>query len=186
MSLHRLRALLDAYGAAPDRWPMEERAAALALLAKSPEAQRLRAASAQLDVLLDQAPTPHASAALIDRILTAAHAPGTVAPAIRIAPASPISQRMRRAIAAAVPLAAAAALVLWLWTKPFPHPEDANLTVAELESYEVPTDALLDLPIPRALDRIPTFGCTGGGLGCLDAGVPSDQSQSALDLEKYT
>ena len=36
MSLERLRALLDAYGANPDRWPPEERMAALALLEQSP------------------------------------------------------------------------------------------------------------------------------------------------------
>jgi len=43
MTLQRLQQLLDAYGANPERWPLEERAAALALLEHSTEAQAQRA-----------------------------------------------------------------------------------------------------------------------------------------------
>src|SRR6266702_3414702 len=60
MTLQRLQQLLDAYGADPERWPAEERLAALALLAHSPEAQTQREQVA------------HPSAELAARILAAA------------------------------------------------------------------------------------------------------------------
>ena len=53
LSLERAAALLDAYGALPDRWPEAEREAMLALLAKSPELRAQRDAAAGLDSLLD-------------------------------------------------------------------------------------------------------------------------------------
>jgi hypothetical protein len=69
MSLERLRRLLEAYGAAPARWPVAEREAALALLAASPEAQAAAAEAVRLDVVLDRAPEPAPSAALFGRVL---------------------------------------------------------------------------------------------------------------------
>src|SRR5204863_9489828 len=39
MTIDRLRTMLDAYGAAPARWPEAEREAALTLIAQSPEAR---------------------------------------------------------------------------------------------------------------------------------------------------
>lgn len=53
LSLERAIALLDAYGALPDRWPEAEREAMLALLAKSPELRAQRDTVASLDSLLD-------------------------------------------------------------------------------------------------------------------------------------
>ena len=53
LSLERAAALLDAYGALPDRWPEAEREALLALLEKSPELRAQRDAAAGLDSLLD-------------------------------------------------------------------------------------------------------------------------------------
>lgn len=53
LSLERAAALLDAYGALPDRWPEAEREAMLALLAKSPELRAQRDAAAGLDSFLD-------------------------------------------------------------------------------------------------------------------------------------
>ena len=53
LSLERAVALLDAYGALPERWPEAEREAMLALLAKSPELRAQRDAAAGLDSLLD-------------------------------------------------------------------------------------------------------------------------------------
>lgn len=186
MSLERLRALLDAYGANPDRWPPQERAAALALLEQSPEAQRWRDASARIDALLDHAPGFEVSATLIDRILAAAPTP---APSANRTP-PPYRHTTRRVwawriIAAAAPLAAAAVLVLWVLNKPSQTPERANVTLAEIETFDVPTDALLDLPSVQALDRVPTFGCAGGGLGCVDTGEADNRSQSALDVETF-
>ncbi|HYE00512.1 MAG TPA: hypothetical protein VEH84_14095, partial [Alphaproteobacteria bacterium] len=75
MDAARLRALLDAYGARPERWPPAERAAALALLAASAEARAARAEAAALDALLDLAAAPAPSAALVGRILGDAAAP---------------------------------------------------------------------------------------------------------------
>ena len=48
MTLYRLRQLLDAYGATPERWPTEERVAAQILLAGSTEARAQRDESARL------------------------------------------------------------------------------------------------------------------------------------------
>jgi len=53
LSLERAIALLDAYGALPERWPEAEREAMLALLAESPELRTHRDAAANLDSLLD-------------------------------------------------------------------------------------------------------------------------------------
>lgn len=53
LSLERAVALLDAYGALPDRWPEAEREALLALLAKSPELRAQRDTVASFDSLLD-------------------------------------------------------------------------------------------------------------------------------------
>ncbi len=186
MSLERFRVLLGAYGANPDRWPPEERAAALALLEQSPQAQRWRDASASLDALLDHAPGFEVSATLIDRILAAVPTP---APSANRTP-PPYRHNTRRVrtwqtIAAAVPLAAAAVLVLWALTNPSQAPDRASVTLAEIETFDVPTDALLDVPSVKALDRVPTFGCAGGGLGCVDMGETDDGSQSALDLETF-
>ena len=183
MSLARFRALLDAYGADPDRWPAEERDAAHALLAQSPEAQRWRDASAQLDAILDRAPAPTASPELIERILATASPhvprPASSRTSRRAAPRS----RAWRYVGAALPLAAAAALVVWLLAEPSRTPERTHVTIAELGTYAAPTDALLDTPSVDALDSVPAFGCTGSGLGCLDPELLNNQS--ALDSERY-
>lgn len=186
MSLERLRALLDAYGANPDRWPPEERATAIALLEQSPQAQRWRDASARVDALLDHAPEVEVSATLINRILVATPTPALSANRTP-PPYRDLTRRVRawRTLAAAVPLAAAAAVVLWVFIRPSPTPERANVTLAEIETFDVPTDALLDVPSVQALDRVPTFGCAGGGLGCVDIGEPDNPSRSALDLETF-
>ncbi len=74
-ALARLEALLGAYGAARERWPAERRAAAEALLARSPAAQTLYAAAARLDGLLDAARVEPAPAHLVGRVLAAAPEP---------------------------------------------------------------------------------------------------------------
>ena len=194
MSLERLRALLDAYGANPDRWPPEEREAGRALLAQSPEARRRRDASAQLDAILDLAPTPEASPTLIESIVAAVPQRGGAEIATtglhprRLASSRTsrgATQRSRawRYVGAALPLAAAAALVLWLLAGPSRNPERTNVTIAELGTYNAPTDVLLTAPGVDALDNVPSFGCTGSGLGCLDRAPLSNQS--ALDLKRY-
>jgi hypothetical protein len=201
MTLGRLGELLDAYGADPERWPPAEREAALALLAQSAQARRRREASARLDAVLNLAPAHTVSPTLLDRVLAAVPRPASAEsataagseaaarpPALHLAspPAGRrASRRLRvwRYVGAALPLAAAAALVLWLLREPAPTAERARVTMAELGTYDVPTDVLLTTPSLEALDSVPSFGCTGSGLGCLDA----DQlnKQSALDWETY-
>ncbi|MDE1173891.1 MAG: hypothetical protein PW790_09500 [Parvibaculaceae bacterium] len=71
MTMERLEALLDAYGASPARWPGAERPAAEDLVARSQEA-RLRVDEARhLDLLLAEAPLEAPSAALTARLLAA-------------------------------------------------------------------------------------------------------------------
>ena len=56
ITLTRLAEILDAYGADPESWPLEDRMAALELLAQSAEARALAHAASNLDALLDAAP----------------------------------------------------------------------------------------------------------------------------------
>jgi len=72
MPIDRFAAILDAYGAEPPRWPTAERAAAQSLLAVSPEAQALHASAARLDRLLTASVAPAPSAAVRAAILQAA------------------------------------------------------------------------------------------------------------------
>lgn len=64
MDLQRLSELLDAYGANPERWPVTERDAALALLASSGEARTQQRMAAMLDAELDLHPVTPPSTAL--------------------------------------------------------------------------------------------------------------------------
>ncbi len=68
VTVSRLKALLDAYGAAPECWPEEERAAATALIETSSEARILVKEADALDSLLDKIPEPEVSAALTSRV----------------------------------------------------------------------------------------------------------------------
>lgn len=68
MSLERLRAILDAYGAAPERWPATERTAAVLLLDSSEEARRVHAQAMRLDIVLDHANAPPPPPELADRL----------------------------------------------------------------------------------------------------------------------
>src|SRR5260221_3806375 len=94
MTLARLRALLDAYGARVERWPDDERESALALLAASVDAQAECAAAARIDALLDTIPAPQPSDDLIRRALAGA----------------PAARPLRRSIARRGPIAIAAGL----------------------------------------------------------------------------
>lgn len=71
MTRERLAQILSAYGARPEHWPQEERAAALALLAQSEEAQRHAREQDGLDRLLDRFAVPHPHSASIGRALAA-------------------------------------------------------------------------------------------------------------------
>jgi hypothetical protein len=152
ITLVRFAQLLDAYGAEPARWPAEEREAALALLARSPEARRQRDEAARLDALLDRGAAepgsmPTASPARFERVVAAAGASQTGSGARKSStrvqsevragdggrtrdvarrrandPAAPRRISSWRAVAAAVPLAAVAALGIWLARTGGPDP----------------------------------------------------------------
>ncbi|MCH8183119.1 MAG: hypothetical protein IID55_08045 [Proteobacteria bacterium] len=68
MPLGRFASLLDAYGAAPERWPEVDRAAAAALLADSEDARTLRREAAPLDDALDLVEAPAPSPELARRV----------------------------------------------------------------------------------------------------------------------
>lgn len=67
MEIKRFRALIESYGAAPERWPEGEQEAALALLEKS-DAQALLRDAAPLDSALDLVEAPEPSEALSMRV----------------------------------------------------------------------------------------------------------------------
>ena len=66
MNLQRFRELVGSYGAAPDRWPEEERQAALDLAGTSSEAEFLMRQEAELDSFLDGFDLPEAVALEIE------------------------------------------------------------------------------------------------------------------------
>lgn len=72
MTIERLKALAEAYGADLRRWPASERPFAESLVATDPAARAALDEAAALDVLLDASPRPTPSAALAARILAAA------------------------------------------------------------------------------------------------------------------
>ncbi len=118
MTLDRLREVVGAYGAAAHRWPVADRAAALALVAESVEAQALLDDALKLDLMLDAAPTAEpASDLLVSRIMAAR--PRSV-PASHAAVVAPTSRRGLRAFlqdiwpygSAAVPAGALAASIM--------------------------------------------------------------------------
>jgi ferric-dicitrate binding protein FerR (iron transport regulator) len=71
----RFRALIDAYGGDPRRWPDAERAAALAFAAAHPASKALLEAAQSLDAALDLGDRPAPSDLLARRILAAAPRP---------------------------------------------------------------------------------------------------------------
>ena len=77
MTIERLKALTEAYGADQRRWPEAEREAAKATIAN--EAAGVRALlfhADQTDAALDLSPRPMVSTALRDRVLASALAAG--------------------------------------------------------------------------------------------------------------
>ena len=152
----RLWEVLEAYGASPDRWPEDERAALLALVDESSEARARLDAAARLDALLDAAseippPTDEAVARILDA-----------------APRGAARKRSLRWLAA-LPVAAAAALALWVARVPEPAPrETLQIAMADLGVYETPTDVFLSIDGVDPLARVPGYGCDEDALRCLD------------------
>jgi hypothetical protein len=177
MTLQRLSDLLAAYGGRVECWPEAERDAARALLERSAAAQAEYEAARRLDAALDAAPAFAPSADLETRILAAAPSVRAGRPAAPVADGSRtrrgISRGTRRGVGrwVAATALAAAAVTLWLRVpEPEPHrPAAAALTIAELGSYEMPSDVLLGSLDDDLATTVPTLGCDESGLGCLDA-----------------
>ena len=72
MTIERLKALAEAYGADLRRWPASERPFAESLATADPAARAVLAEAATLDALLDASPRPAPSAAVAARVLAAA------------------------------------------------------------------------------------------------------------------
>jgi anti-sigma factor RsiW len=69
MTEERLRALVDAYGGDPQRWPPGEREAALGVLQSSSQARAAVAQARELDAKLGEASAVPVPAALTNRLL---------------------------------------------------------------------------------------------------------------------
>jgi len=184
----RFAVLLDAYGADPERWPEGERAAALALLRREPEAQALRARAARLDALLAVAAASQPSPALVARILAAAPAPAGATRRPLAFLRRPQAARAWRYAAAAVPVAAAAALTLWLVQTPTPNTQFSALALAQLGEYETPGDELLGIDDVDLVNADPWSDCPDAVLGCPDTELAEDDplSGSAQGMGTYS
>jgi hypothetical protein len=152
LTMERLQCLLDAYGAAPERWPDAEREAAARLIARSDAARARWEEAADVDRLLDTLPVDPPSPALTARVLAAA-------PRRR-------PRVWRRVVAVAVPLAAAAAVLLWLVQTHELARQVAKAPSVVVGEYTSPTDVLLE---PYGLEMyatVPSIGCADSVLGC--------------------
>ena len=203
MTLQRLQELFDAYGANPTHWPVEEHAAAVALLVRSAEARTLQKKEAQLDRLLDLSPSVHSSAELRQRVL--AHAPlqGTekITPKKRPVfsllrseqrtwrqgterPGSPRVIHQRRVWSA---LVAALLVIAAVWSaRPLRTiPQTPILDPATLGGYETPTDVLLEPAGFDLFSAMPSIGCEDSDRACPQLDAPQDtQSQSDVQGRK--
>jgi len=152
LAMERLQRLLDAYGAAPERWPDAEREATQRLIMQSEAARARWEEAADVDRLLDGLPADSPSPSLTARILAAA-------PCRR-------PRAWRRAVAAAVPLAAAAAAIFWLVKARAPAPQMAKAPSVAVGEYASPTDVLLESFGLEMYATVPSIGCADSVLGC--------------------
>ena len=174
MTLDRLGALLDAYGARPERWPDGERDAARARVAGARDVRARRDAAAALDAVLDRAPAVAPSAALAGRILAGAPHPRVVS----------LPRRRRMPVVAALGLAAAASLAVWLVRRADAPRALDPAALAQLDDYETPTDALLAAIDLDGDDTLPVFGCDDPEVDCDDADAPPGRPSAAQPLAR--
>lgn len=77
MNAERFKALADAYGADPRRWPEAERETAAALMRADPSgAERMLFEARQIDLALDASPRPHVTHAMRERVIAMAASAG--------------------------------------------------------------------------------------------------------------
>lgn len=118
ISLERLKAILEAYGADSARWPVAEREAALALVRDEPNARALLGQAQALDQALSALNRPEpAVSAFLKRLATIPHAKAT-ATAVRARPAwagtFAAALGIRTLVPQGVALAAAGMIGVWL------------------------------------------------------------------------
>lgn len=204
MTVQRLQQVFDAYGANLERWPSEERAAALVLLAQSVEARAQQEEAARLDSLLNLAPVAYPSAELVTRLLAAAPIEETQAENPRNRSVRLLRSGRRHQSSATqrtgnrdgphrmrvwLSLAVAASLAVALWgvrTLTPLHQELPPDVIANLGVYDTPTDVLLQPPGFDILNTLPSVGCMDSELGCLKLNVSSGvESRSPAIERKY-
>ena len=171
MTLDRLSTLLDCYGAAPERWPADERQSALALLETSAEARALRATAASLDGALSVMQPPPASERAMERVR------GMVRPTPR-APESRWGSWIAGLLPSSLPQAAALASVALL-----AFVLGANLPDMDAATPARPEAAGLD-PVAAPADTQSTEDTDTGTIGDLAIvdGVPDLAENGTLEL----
>lgn len=183
MTEERLETVLDSYGAAPERWPAEDRAAALALLARSDAARRRWVEAAGLDAIMQPAAAPQPSAALAERIkaLPVERAAPRRRPwglATLLMPLAPL----RMPVAGAFAGVAVAFLAGLAVPSPFGGVAPAPATLALVspqEERDLPETAVSELAVVDAIsDEDASAAQTGG-----DAVEDEDLDLALLDLE---
>lgn len=118
LSLERFAVLLEAYGAAPHRWPEAERVAALRLLDTDTLAQQQWQQAQALDALLDALPAPQAPAANAVNAVLARLPPAPTSPTTNWAKALWLDLTGWRLAAPTFVLALVAGLATGLWLQP--------------------------------------------------------------------
>ena len=162
VTLDRLRALLDAYGAAPERWPEPERDAARRLCAESTAAAAMLRQAAELDRLLDAASIQPPSPALERLVVSGAPRPR--------------SSVRRRVLVVTLPVAIAASIAIWLTGHDPAHRTDEPISLA-VGDYSSPTDVLLGAYGTDVSRTLPSIGCAESTLGCPEL-EPTTKTQS--------
>ena len=128
----RFQALLEAYGAQPERWPEHERNAAIELLNSSESARVLAREQHELDAWLSVPSTPKISAKLMLRLNAIPEKQGKLLLARRL--------RIRALWVPALGWAAAAAVGIWLGARSATadryvvKSDDAAETAAQIEN----------------------------------------------------
>jgi hypothetical protein len=182
MTIERFTELACAYGARPERWPDDERSAALALLEGSPDARARLAEASRLDALLDDVPAVPPSADLAARVLAGAPRRATVH---RLPQARPAPKRWLAP--AALGMAAAAGLAIWLVRMPPVPTPLADDAMAQLGVFDVPTDDFLSALDLDLGDDTPPFGCDDPTVGCADADAePARRSDRSADSKEIS
>ena len=165
MSLERLRAILGAYGAAPERWPAAERTAAVLLLDCSEEARRAHAEAMRLDIVLDHAKAPPPPPELADRL----HRHGASGRGILRAMAHLLSGRFAglRNFSSSLPRPAAFALTAVLGIAiglAIPRGEDPGRDRARITAIAPAADRAAPAALPSDEPSVLALSIVDGGL----------------------